>query len=126
MAANTVTSKTGTVVATGTDIAFTVTFKLAPRRVSGRVFLMLKYTKVVSDCVLTFDFICANLSATDKYRLTFQDANDDIDVVTATLAATGNIMIPIDVSPNVTSLVVNVGLATTDSGDAAVVNLLEE
>lgn len=126
MAANTVTSKTGTAVATGTDVAFTVTFKLAPRRQSGQVFLMVKYTKTVSDCVMTFDFICANLSATDKYRLTWQDANDDIDAVTATIAATGNRRIPIDVSPNDTSLVVNVALATTNSGDAAVINLLEE
>lgn len=126
MADNTVTSKTGTAVATGTDIAFGVTFKLAPRRQSSKVFLMVKYTKAISDLVMTFDFICGNLSATDKYRMTWQDANDDLDGVTVTLAATGNRRIPIDVSPNDTSLVVNVGLATTNSGDAAVIELLEE
>lgn len=126
MAANTVTSKTSTVVATGTDIAFTATHKLGARPYASKVFVCVKYTKAVSDCVMTFDLINASLSATDKYRLTWQDANDDIDVVTWTIAATANRRFAIDICPGETSLVVNIALATTDSGDACVINFVEE
>lgn len=126
MAANTVTSKTGVAAAVTTDTLFSATFKLAPRRQSGKITLFVKYTKVTSNCVMTFDIINPTLSATDKYRILFTTADDDTDELKITVAATKNVRIPIDISPGEGSLVVNIALATTGAGDTVVIECMEE
>lgn len=126
MAANTVTSKTGVVAAVTTDILFSATFKLAPRRQSGKVTLFVKYTKVTSDCVMTFDIINPLLGTTDKYRILFTTEDDDTAELKVTVAATKNVRIPLDISPGEGTLVVNITLATTGAGDTVVIECMEE
>lgn len=125
MAANTATSSTATVVAVSTDTVFSATYKLGPRDEANDVYCYIKYTKGANNLSLTFDTINASLHATDKYRITFITADDDVGVLTPALSATGNYRLAIPVAPGETQLIANLTFAGTGGTDIAVINFME-
>lgn len=120
MAANTVTSSTGT--AAGTDPNFTVTYFT---NATEGVVLFLKYTKgTESHLTLTFETINRSLSTTDEYYLTSLSGTT-LSVYTMVITASGNYRIPIPIICTEKTIIANIVYGSTGSGGATVANFME-
>ena len=120
MAANTVTSSTGTV--SGADPGFVVAYRT---RQSNGVMLYIKYTAGATAYVrLTFDVLNTSLHATDKYRHTSLTGTS-LGAYTIDISASGNYRIPIPVIFGETTVYANVTFSGAGLDGAAVVNIME-
>jgi len=122
MAANTVTSKTGTVTAVSGDTSFLLTQKV--NNPEG-VVLYVKYTKGTSTSLtITFDVLRPDLHATDKYNIITMNG-DTVGAYTFTISVTGNYRIPIAVAPTETTVYVNMAITATATSAVVVADLCE-
>ncbi len=122
MAANTCTSKTGTM--TGSDPGFVLTQDVRNKKTG--VFLFLKYTIGTSGgLTVTIRTIVKHLSSTDLYQAILL-TGAAVSALSYTIAASGNYKIPIPLAlpDDVASIAIVFGSAGKDA--AVVANILEE
>lgn len=120
MAANTVTSSTGTV--TGADNAFIVPYRTNQ---SNGVVFYLKYTKgTEATLTLTFDVLNSSLHATDKYRHVLL-TGVNLAALTMTIFASGNYRIPLPVISGETNIYANVTFSAAGTDGVVVANWME-
>jgi len=120
MAANTLTSGSGTV--SGTDPNFILTYKTNNN--SG-VVLMVNYTKGTEASIsITLDVVNKSLHATDKYRMiTMSGAT--VSAWTFTISATGKYRIPIEIIDSEKIICANITYATAGQDGVCVANFME-
>ena len=122
MAANTVTSKTGTVTTVSSDTSFLLT-----QRVNNPdgVVLYLKYAIGTSTSVtVTIDVLRPTLHATDKYRMIALDATD-VGSYTFVMSAAGNYRIPLELAPGETTVYANIAITATNTTAVVVADICE-
>lgn len=109
MAANSVTSYTGTV--TSADPAFIVAHKM---KANSGVVLMIKYTLGTSTSItITFDVLNpslnsnANLTSTDKYRM-ISLSGTTVSSYTMVISAAGNYRIPLAITSSESIIYANI------------------
>jgi D-aminopeptidase len=120
MAANTVTSTTGT--ESGTDPTFIVAYKTIQ---SQGVILYVKYTQgTEANITLTFDVLNTSLHASDKYRHVSLNGTD-LTAYTMEIAISGNYRIPLPVITGETTIYANITFSTANQGGAVVANFIE-
>jgi hypothetical protein len=127
MGANTVTSSSGTSVATSTDVGFTVTH--TGRNYKNGIYLYISYTVHAGGTVtLTFDVLNPNISSTVYYRMEeVKDADGTVSAVTFSLAAAdGNYRLFVPMHANETLLRVNATLQTTGHDSILDVEFMED
>ena len=119
MAANQVTSSTGT--KSGTDPSFVVAQKIKP--IDGAV-LCIKYTQGTTVYVqLTFDVLNTSLHATDKYRYSALDG-DSLKPYTMYIYTAGNYRVPLPVISGETTIYANVTFSGAGLDASAVVDVM--
>ncbi len=120
MAANTVTSTTGTV--SGSDPSFVVTYKAGSDQ---GIVLYVKYTQgTEAHITLTFDTLNASLHASDKYRMT-SVSGTMLTAYTMVITLSGNYRIPLPIIASEKTICVNIAFSSAAQGGAAVANFME-
>ncbi len=120
MAANIVTSNTGT--ASGTDPTFLIAYRT--QQSQGVVFYI-KYTQgTEANITLTFDVLNTSLHATDKYRHTSLSGTD-LTAFTMIIGVSGNYRIPLPVICGEMTIYANVVFSGADTGGVVVGNFME-
>lgn len=122
MAANTMTSTTGTVA--GTDPSFTVVFPTFNHREGA--FIYLKYATGTSTSITVAPtFINKSVHATDYYAPVIASGSL-LSAISYTISVAGNYRIPIPLTTEETSLRISIAFNAAAQGGSVIINKLEE
>lgn len=120
MAANVVTSSTGT--KSGTDPSFVVAYRTIQ---SNGVVLYVKYTQGTDTHItITFDALNTSLHASDKYRHTSLNGTA-LSAYTMVISSSGNYRIPLPVISGETTIYANITYSGAGLSGATVANFME-